>query len=226
MRKSKKKFIEDYQIFVLRALEELKKRFSFSLIASMWTVFVKDMEKKEKYIKEEGRLFKEETLALLDNLELCYDKVFVHLNAMIIEGTTKKIFIPYREINTNISGVKIAGKYLVIISAEMLKSSSMNIEDIVTIKRLGGKPGKFIHPHVNFETGKPCWGDLREPVKSLLREASFLEVMLYTHAFLNRSNLNSCYNKPDFLELPEANLLPEEPVENSENQKNEEIEER
>ncbi len=224
MRKSKKKFIEDYQILVLKTLETLKKH--FSLMASMWAVFVRDIEKREKHIKEEGGLFKEETLALLDNLELCYDKVFVHLDALIVEGTTKKIFIPYHEINANINGVKIAGKYLVVISAGMLKNSSINIEDIVTIKRFGKKPEKFLHPHVNFETGKPCWGELKEPVKFLLREALFLESMLYTHAFLGRSNLNSCYNKADFLNLPEASLLPEEPAENSENQKNEENEER
>ena len=44
MRKSKKKFIEDYQILVLKALAMLKKR--FSLMASMWTVFVRNIEKK------------------------------------------------------------------------------------------------------------------------------------------------------------------------------------
>lgn len=225
MRKSKKKFIEDYQILVLQALEELKKR--FSLMAPMWgAVFETAVRKKEEHIKEEGKLFKEETIALLDNLELCYDKTFVHLDALVVEGTTKKIFIPYHDKNTNTSGVKVAGKYLVVISAEMLKNSSISIEDIVTIKRLGKRLEKFIHPHINFETRKSCWGDLREPIKSLLQEASFLESMLYAHAFLNRSNLDSCYSKADFLELPETSLFPGKPAENSENQKNEETEER
>jgi len=205
MRKVKKQFLEDYRTLVLEMLEILRKY--FLMVNSLSDVFENARARKEKHVREEVELFTEETLALLDNISICYDKTFVHLDVSVLEGTTKRILVHYFEPNTDTSGVKIAGKYLVIISLAALRNSSLCVEDMVLIKKVGKRAGKYLHPHVNFETSKPCWGDFRDTIRNLLMEASFLEVMICIHAFLSRSNLKSCYAKTDFLELPEANML-------------------
>ena len=202
----KENFIQTYKSIVRTALE---------IIAEYYPNLKYEAQKREAEIKNDPDNFEEATHNLLHSLAFHYKKIALTTDPLRIEGVTRKILIPYElELSDTDKrqGIKDAGKFLVVLAIEELKTKKVSPENIVYIRGLSKIkewPATHPHPHPHISNEKkPCWGEIRDLISTFLSQARFLETLLCVPNYLSKINLKSCYPaaKADFLLLKEAKV--------------------
>jgi len=177
-------------------------------LATYKKLVMKILEKRaEKGVLEEPlpKLIDEQILALLQNLSLQYKSIGLFLHPPQINAVTRKIFIPYEDLEKNLEGIKDAGKYSILMDLKEVADTTSFEDNGIYINRISKKTKEdFIHPHVS-SARKPCWGftPRKELIKNLMRNAQLLDVLICIHDFLTKVSFATCYanSKADFLML-------------------------